>query len=160
MPTIHIESSKVINASQEAIWSVIADYEVAHKAILPKPQFEKLIVESGGYGAGTEMTVRMNAMGTKRQFRLVASEPEPGRILAETDQAAGTITTFTLNPLPNGKQTEVIIATDMPIRNGITGYMERLLTVPFIRRMYTKELALLEAYLAKNPERQTATQNA
>ena len=57
-----------------------------------------MTVEKGGKGAGTVIRVLMNVLGVDRTYYMEVSEPEPGRVLAETDQDAGVTTTFTVKP--------------------------------------------------------------
>ena len=45
----------------------------------------------------------MQVLGVERVYREVVSEPEPGRVLAETDADAGVTTTFTVDALDGGK---------------------------------------------------------
>jgi hypothetical protein len=147
MTNIHAEASAIIPASAEAIYRVLADYRHAHPHILPKPYFEEIVVEEGGQGAGTLFRLRMNVFGNRRDFREVVTEPVPGRVLVETDHATGQSSTFTLEPLADGRQTRVTIATDFPARPGLAGLLERWLNPPITRRIFREELNLLAQYL-------------
>ena len=79
-----ISASAVIPARRERVYSLISNYRDGHPRILPK-QFSNLIVEQGGTGAGTVIRFQMSVFGMKRTFRAVITEPEPGRVLVETD---------------------------------------------------------------------------
>ena len=94
--------SAKINSSPKIVYGIIADYRDAHPKILPKPPFVSLIVEQGGIGAGTIVRVQMKVMGKLQTFRTVVTEPEPGRVLVETNDT-GYITTFTVEPIDDGK---------------------------------------------------------
>ena len=94
----NVEASRIINAPADAIYAVLADYRVSHPAILPKA-FTGVTVEQGGTGAGTIAHAYLTVMGQKFHYRLVVTEPQPGRVLAEVDEAAGVYTTFTVDPL-------------------------------------------------------------
>jgi hypothetical protein len=107
-----------------------------------------MTVERGGQGAGTVALVHMNVMGSKRTFRLETSEPEPGRVLEEVDQAAGIRTRFILEPQTDGS-CRVTIRTENAIRPGFAGLMERLINPPIMRRIYQKELAMLADYVRR-----------
>jgi len=144
---IHAEASKVIDASPASIYAVLSDYRVGHPAILPKPYFKELTVEQGGQGAGTVMLVRMEVMGVKKTYHLTVSEPEPGRVLVETDQEAGVTTAFTVEPLDGGTQSRVTIATDSRPSPGIQGKIEKLINPPITRRIYARELQQLADYV-------------
>lgn len=148
MSQIHVEASAVINARPEKIYGVLSDYRVGHPAILPKPYFTELTVEEGGQGAGTVMRVRMKVMGVEVAYHLVVSEPEPGRVLVETDEAAGVVTTFTVEPLNGGQQSRATIATDMRASHGLRGFMEKLMNPPVTRRIYRQELQNLAEYVS------------
>ena len=79
---------------------------------------------------------------------MVASEPEPGRVLMETDLDAGIVTTFTCDPLSDGRQTRLTIATDWPTGPGLSGLLNRLFVPGILRRMYADELQEIARYLA------------
>lgn len=147
MAQLRVEESAVVHASPAQVYAVLVDYDGAHPAILPKPYFESLKVEKGGQGAGTEIFLRMNVFGAVREFRQVVTEPEPGRVLMETDPAQGVTTTFTVEAVNGGQQTRVTIATESRLSAGFQGLMERLMSPAFLRRVYRAELANLDAYL-------------
>ena len=140
---VQAESSLVIDAPASVIYEILSDYRVGHPAICPKQFFASVTVDKGGHGAGTEITVRMTAMGGKKVYRMIVSEPEPGRVLVEADEAAGVVTTFTVDPIPNESRSRVTIGTVARSSGGIAGVIERLV-VPFVmRRMFRQELWLL-----------------
>ena len=85
-------------------------------------------------------------MGAARVFQMVVSEPEPGRVLVETDKITGQVTTFTVNPRADANQSAVTIATDFQPRPGFAGIMERLFSPPITRRIFKTQLQQLEAY--------------
>jgi hypothetical protein len=114
---------------------------------LPKPYFVSLQVTEGGVGAGTQFVAEMDVYGTKRTFRMAVTEPEPGRVIAETDPAQGTHTTFTVEPAQGGAQSIVTITTDSQTRPGFAGWMERLMNPMIMRRIYREELQQLNAYM-------------
>ena len=144
--TFHVEASAVINARPEALHAIIADYKVAHPAILPKPYFTELTVEQGGFGAGTVVRVAVNMWGQEFRYHQIVSEPEPGRTLVETDLDTGQYTTFTFE-LVNGNQTRLTIASEFPSGPGIAGWIQRV-TQPFVvRRLYQQELRNIADYV-------------
>jgi hypothetical protein len=146
MGTIRTQASHEIDARPDAIYNVLADYRTGHPAILPKPYFSDLIVEAGGRGAGTIIRFTMNVLGTQRTFREVVSEPQPGHVLVETDEAAGVTTTFTVDPLDGGKRARVTITTETPASPGLRGLVERVLNPRILADIYRKELRQLDAY--------------
>lgn len=150
MTTFRVEYTAIINARPEQIWAIFTDYRVAHKAILPKPYFVDMVVTKGGQGAGTMIDVYMQVMGVKRTYHMVVSEPEPGRVLCESD-LAGTVTTyFTLDPLNHGTQTRVTILSENRASAGMMGMMERWMNPPITRKIYKEELDNLAAYVRLN----------
>ncbi len=78
---------------------------------------------------------------------MTVSEPEPGRVLAETDTATGLVTTFTLTPEDSGRQTRVRIATDWTTQPGVAGLIEKWTTPPVMQRIYHTQLRQLAAFL-------------
>lgn len=150
MSSMHIEVSEVIDARPEAIYAVLSDYRNGHPAILSRPYFTELKVLEGGQGAGTIAHTEMVVMGAKFVYRLVVSEPEPGRVLAEDDEAVGIHTTFTVDALDGGSRSRVTIATDSRNSPGIRGFMEKLMNPSITRRIYKQELQQLADYIRSN----------
>ncbi len=147
MSEVYVEASDVIDARPEEIYAILTDYRVEHPAILPKPYFEELTVEQGGQGAGTVFHLRMKVLGRTFAYRQTVSEPQPGRVLVEATDDASVVTTFTLEPLDEGRQTRVTIATATKASPGLVGVMERLTTPPVTGRIYRQELRNLAEYL-------------
>ena len=126
-----------ISAPPARVYSIIADYRVAHPRILPG-EFQELTVEKGGVGEGTVITFAMRVFGRIQRSRAAITEPEPGRVLVETLlDASGIVTTFTVNAKSGGSEVE--IATRIPSGN----WLERKMAAWFLRGVYKKELALL-----------------
>jgi hypothetical protein len=85
-------------------------------------------------------------MGARHHLHLHVSEPEPGRVLVETDLDSGIVTTFTIKPLANDQKSRVTIQTDTKLSPGLRGFIEKLLNPPITRQIYREELALLSDY--------------
>jgi hypothetical protein len=148
MSQLHIEASDIINARPDEVYAILSNYhEGHHPAILPKPYFTELDIERGGQGAGTVIRVGMKVLGVERTYHLEVSEPEPGRVLVEADEAAELTTTFTVEPLNDGQQSRVTIATDMPAASGFMGFVEKLVNPPVTRYIYRKELKQLDEWV-------------
>jgi hypothetical protein len=96
----------------------------------------------------------MNVMGREFNYYLVVSEPQPGRVLVETDGKVGLVTTFTVEPVGSG-QSRVTIATDSLSSPGFAGLMERLFTPLVMGRIYRQELRNLAAYVRDESNRQS-----
>jgi hypothetical protein len=146
MSRIHVAVSATIDAAPALLYDIVADYRHSHPHILPQAYFTGLEVEEGGYGAGTIVRVHMRVLGAEQKFRMRISEPEPGRVLAETDMASGMVTTFTIQPTANQQQAVVTIATTSETQGGVRGLMERLFNPPLMRRIYRQELRNLAEY--------------
>jgi hypothetical protein len=145
-----INASAVIPARCERVYSLIANYNDGHPRILPK-QFTGLVVEQGGVGAGTVIRFQMSVFGRKQTFRAAVTEPEPGRVLVETDlDSNGAVTTFTVNPGGAPADSHVTISTELPVRGGFLGKIERTMTTFLLKPMYVKELENL-ARVATGP---------
>jgi hypothetical protein len=150
-PEKHIVSaSATIPARRERVYSLIANYNDGHPRILPK-QFTSLVVEQGGVGAGTIIRFQMRVLGKKQTFRAAITEPEPGRVLVETYlDANGAVTTFTVNPGGAPADSQVTISTELRVRSGFLGKIERTLSTLLLRPTYVQELENL-ARVATGP---------
>ncbi len=145
-----ISASAIIPARRERVYSLISNYHDGHPRILPK-QFSGLVVEQGGVGAGTIIRFQMRMLGRKQSFRAAVTEPEPGRVLVETYlEANGAVTTFTVNPGGAPADSQVTISTELPVRPGFMGKIERMMTTLMLRPIYVTELQNL-ARVATGP---------
>jgi Polyketide cyclase / dehydrase and lipid transport len=135
-----------IPAPAASCYAVIADYRVGHQAIIPPHVFSALTVEAGGVGEGTEIVYTMRALGQQRIARARITEPDPGRVLVETDRANGVVTTFTVDP-EEDHTCVVTIATTLPRIAGVRGIIERWIVRRFLVRVYREELSRLASYV-------------
>lgn len=149
MPRFRVESTARIDAPAERVYAIVADYRDGHPRILPQHYFRNLRVEQGGVGAGTVIRFEVCVFGTTRTARAVIAEPSPGRVLVETDIDRNLVTTFTVAPLADGSGCVVTISTELPVRKGVRGLVERQLTTRLLRKVYAEELALLAAVAAE-----------
>jgi hypothetical protein len=93
----------------------------------------------------------MSVFGKKQTFRAAITEPEPGRVLVETDlDANGAVTTFIVNPGRAPADSHVTISTELRVRNGFLGKIERILATLLLRPVYVQELENL-ARVATGP---------
>lgn len=145
MNSYQVTELALIKAPAELIYNIIADYHNGHPYILPKPYFLNLEVEQGGVGAGTIIRFQMRVLGKTETFRAAVTEPEPGRVLVESNLLQGSVTTFTVDPVEMGQYAQVTFATELPSRGGLSGLLERFLTTLMLPRIYRKELAQLAA---------------
>jgi hypothetical protein len=151
MSAFTLSQSARINAGARRVYDIIADYRDGHQHIVPPKYFTKLDVEMGGTGEGTVIRVTMRVLGSEQTFRAKVTEPEPGRVIAETDLATGLVTTFTVVP-EGDRASHVTITTRVPDRPGFRGVVERWLSKSLLPRIYRDELQLL----ARHAEKQAA----
>lgn len=143
-----VEASADMPAPPAAVYGIVADYRTGHPRILPTPPFEGLTVLEGGVGAGTRIRFGMRVMGRLYMSEAIVSEPEPGRVLAETIEAQNLVTAFIVDPAGTGSR--ATIRTTFPVEPGIAGRMKAMLTRSMLRRIYRRELAML-ARVASTP---------
>ena len=95
-------------------------------------------------GAGTITRFKLTAGGRTREYRTKVAEPEPGRILTESDTGSSSVTTFTVSP--QGAASRVRISTSWDGAGGIGGLFERMFAPRVLRGIYEDELKRLDAY--------------
>jgi hypothetical protein len=144
MAAHQLSASALIPAPAQDVYAIIADYRAGHLKIIPKPPFVSVEVLEGGSGAGTVIRVKLKLFGKVQTYNAVVSEPEPGRVLAETNDN-GYVTSFIVEPREGGKQAYVTIATKLSGRGGILGALEHWLLNRTLRPVYIKELEQLAA---------------
>lgn len=149
MSRYQIQASAVINAPAKRVYDIIADYREGHPNILPKKYFSSLEIEKGGIGAGTVIRFRMTVMGKSQTFRASITEPEPGRVLAETDIKNDSVTTFTVSPSADGRQSTVTITSELKSHDGLVGVFQRFATKRLLSRIYKEELVTLALMVEK-----------
>jgi uncharacterized protein YndB with AHSA1/START domain len=143
MAKILISAERTVEAPPETVYGYIADMREHHPHFLP-PAFSDFRVESGGVGAGTVARYKMTAGGRTREYQMKVAEPEPGRILTESDTGSSAVTTFTVSP--QGTASLVQISTTWDGAQGIGGFFERMFAPRVMRAIYLDELNRLDAY--------------
>jgi Polyketide cyclase / dehydrase and lipid transport len=149
MATNLVSAERTVDAPAGAVYGYIADMRGHHPHFLP-PAFSDFQVESGGVGEGTITRFTLTAGGRTRQYRMKVAEPEPGRVLTESDTGSNAVTTFTVTP--QGGQSVVQIATTWEGAGGIGGFFERLFAPRVMRSIYADELQRLDAYARAHHE--------
>ena len=143
MATIHVSAEGTVDAPAETVYGYLADMREHHPRFLP-PAFSDFEVEAGGVGAGTITRFKVTAGGRSREYRMKVAEPEPGRVLTESDTNSSLVTTFTVTP--EGPTSRVQISTHWEGAGGIGGFFERLFAPRVMRGIYADELERLNAY--------------
>lgn len=139
---IIVSARRRIDAPADRIYHYIADFEHHHPRFLPH-QFSALEIEEGGYGAGTLHRVSVTLGGKATEYRVRVREPEPGRVITETDPSRHMVTTFTVDPDGAGSRVTIETRWRTP---GLKGLVERLVAPSMLRRVYVEELELLARY--------------
>jgi hypothetical protein len=143
MATTHVAAERTVDAQAETVYGYLADMREHHPRFLP-PAFSEFTVESGGVGAGTVIRFKVTAGGRTREYRMTVAEPEPGRVLTESDTNSSLVTTFTVTPQDGASR--VRISTTWDGAAGIGGVFERLFAPRVLHGIYTDELERLNAY--------------
>ncbi len=144
---VRVEQSSVIEAPPARVYAVLADYGKEHPKILPRWFFKSVRVVGGGTGAGTALVVQTGFLGGYRRLRMIVAEPEPGRVLTESDLESGVATSFTVGP--HGSDASVVtIATLWPQSGGLAGRFEAWMVPNLLRAVYRAELSQLAALLS------------
>lgn len=156
MRTQTATASRRFHAPVDDIYNIIADYRHGHPHILPKPYFLSLDVEEGGFGAGTIVRFEMRLLGQTQRFRALITEPEPGRVLVETDTKSGIPTTFTVEPAGHDRQTRVTISTELKGRNAVEGFIAKAI----LQKVYRQELELLAKFVDTDAKHRESTQKS
>lgn len=143
MAKIVVSAERVVDAPAEAVYRYVADMREHHPRFLP-PAFSDFQVESGGTGAGTVTRFKVTAGGRTRDYRMKVDEPEPGRVLTESDTASSMVTTTTVTPRDGASLVQ--ISTSWNGAGGIGGFFERRFAPKAMRAIYTDELERLNTY--------------
>ena len=143
MATLHVTTERLVGAPADTVYGYLANMREHHPRFLP-PAFSDFEVESGGVGAGTITRFKVTAGGRTREYRMEVGEPQPGRVLTESDTNSSLVTTFTVTPEDGSSR--VRISTTWEGAGGIGGFFERLFAPTALRRLYADELARLDAY--------------
>jgi hypothetical protein len=143
MPRNEVSAEAAVDAPADVVFRYIADMRDHHPHFLP-PAFSDFRVESGGVGAGTVTRFKLTAGGRTREYHMTVAEPEPGRVLTESDMNSSAVTTFTVVPQDGASMVRISTAWDGA--GGIGGVFERMFAPRVLRSLYADELKRLDAY--------------
>ena len=132
-----------MDAPADVVYRYVADMREHHPRFLP-PAFSDFRVESGGVGAGTITRFTVTAGGRTREYQMKVAEPEPGRVLTESDTGSSLVTATTVSPQGGGSLVQ--ISTAWGGAGGIGGLFERMFAPRVMRAIYADELKRLDAY--------------
>jgi ribosome-associated toxin RatA of RatAB toxin-antitoxin module len=145
---LRVVAERAVGAPAERVYRLIANFDRHHPHFLP-PAFSQFRVEEGGVGAGTVHSFRMTAGGRTRTFRMRVEEPNPGRVLTESDERSSMVTTWVVSP--QGSGCRVRLETRWQGAGGVGGFFERLFAPRVLRRLYADELERLDRYARTAP---------
>jgi len=146
MGKVQASAEGLVHAPAEIVYGYIANMREHHPKFLP-PAFNGFEVESGGVGAGTVVSFNLSAGGRTRRLRNEVAEPQPGRVLTESDTSSSAVTTFTVTPA--GDNCSVWISSEWNGAGGIGGFFERTFAPRVMRGIYADQLSRLDAYAAE-----------
>jgi hypothetical protein len=138
-----VAAEGTVNAPAETVYGYIADMREHHPHFLP-PAFSDFQVEAGGIGAGTVTKFKVTAGGRTREYRTKVAEPDPGRVLTESDTLSSMVTTFTV--APHGDASVVQISSTWDGAGGVGGFFERMFAPRVMRAIYVDQIRRLDAY--------------
>lgn len=148
MAELSVAAERPVGAPAEHTYRCIADFRTHHPRFLP-PAFSGFHVEQGGVGAGTVHSFQLTAGGRTRGYRMRVEEPEPGRVLTESDTGSSLVTTWTVTP--EGQGCRVRVETRWRGAGGVGGVFERLFAPRVLRGIYADELERLDRYARTAP---------
>jgi uncharacterized protein YndB with AHSA1/START domain len=151
MGQVFVKNERTIPASPETVYAVLADYREKRPLILT-PNFLDYKVESGGQGSGTIVSYRLRAANRERAYRMRVDEVVKGQELMERDRNSSLVTTWTVSPKDDGRQTHVQVTTQWEGGSGVGGFFERTFAPLGLHRIYDQMLDMLESLVA--PARQ------
>lgn len=143
MGTIEVSADRMVQAPADVVYGYVAGLK-EHRPRYLASAFSDYVVESGGVGAGTVVRFTITAGGRNRAYEMHVAEPEPGRVLTESDAGSTLVTTFTV--IPHDAVSRVRITTTWQGAGGVGGIFERLFAPKVLRRVYAEELDRLDAY--------------
>lgn len=148
MSTIRVAADGTVAAPAAAVYGYLAGYGEHRPQYLPDA-FSDWNVEEGGTGAGTMVRYTVTAGGRSRPYRMAVTEPEPGRVLTETDTGSSLVTTYTVDPA-GPTSTRVHVETTWQGASGVGGFFERRFAPVALRRIYAEALVKLDVYARGN----------
>jgi hypothetical protein len=145
MARVHAQAEKSVAAEPKNVYEVLADYATHHPRIMPADHFSSLEVESGGVGDGTVFHITARVGGKKQRLHMRVTEPDPGRVLRETNVDTGVATDFTVTG--DGSDGSVVRMSSEWEARGLRGIVDRLVAPRVLNRLFAEQLEQLDAYM-------------
>jgi len=89
-------------------------------------------------------------LGQTEDCRSVITEPEPGRVMVETETIRNTVSTFTVNPSAVVGRSRGDNFLPLPGLRRYPGMVERWVAMRLMAPVLSKEIRLLEEYARTN----------
>jgi Polyketide cyclase / dehydrase and lipid transport len=138
MSRVVASASAQVQASPERVTEFLRDYRENRERILTD-NYTAYRVEQGGKGEGTVFAYHFAAGGRERDYRLHVRESPGG--LQESDQMSSFVTTWSVEPSPNGSH--VTVESSWDGAGGIAGVFEGFFAPKGLKRIYGRVLAQL-----------------
>lgn len=148
------QAERTIGAPPAAVYAVLADYTTQHPKIMPAPPFSDLEVESGGVGAGTVFHITLRMLGRRQRLHMRVGEPQPGRVLTETNLDTGVVTTFTVRSVNGDSTSKARISSEWEPKGALGGLIDRTMMPLVTRWIFGKQLRELERYMRSGQARE------
>lgn len=149
MTTLHVATERRIPAEPATVYAYLAGLSEHRPHYLPTA-VSGYEVESGGSGAGTVFRYVLTAGGRNRSYRMVVAEPDPGRVLTESDSGSSLVTTYTVSPAAgDASATSVRVETSWQGAGGVGGFFERMFAPKVLERVHAEALERLAGYAAR-----------
>jgi len=137
----HIFSISVaVQAAPRFVHGVLDDYRMERPRVLPPGADDYRLLE-GGVGDGTVFGYRIRGLGRVRAVRAFVQEPEPGRVLVETEER-GEVRTFTM--VPAGVEGGTLLTLELSRRHS---WRPSGTAHPRLRRAYATQLVRLADFI-------------
>ena len=142
MAKITVEAEGAVGAPADFTYHCIAN-DNHHRHFLPDAitNFKTL---KGGIGRGTVHSFTLTAGKRVREYTMQVEEPEPGRVITETDENSSLVTRFTVSE--DGAGSHVRITTEWDGAGGVGGFFERTFAPKVLKEIYAEELMKLNRY--------------
>lgn len=96
---------------------------------------------------GTVFHITLRVLGRRQRLHMRVAEPEPGRVLTETNVATGVVTRFTVEPVADPTRALTRMSSQWPTGGGLKGLADRSVTPMLMRRAFARQLRQLNRYL-------------
>ncbi|HTI15468.1 MAG TPA: SRPBCC family protein [Dictyobacter sp.] len=143
MSRVYVKTERVVDASPEDVYAVLADYK--NRPQMLTDNFMNYTVERGGYGNGTVVSYVLRAANRQRPYKISVDESVKGEVITERDANSSLVTTWSVAPLANGRKSKVRVASEWEGAQGVGGFFEKTFAPLGLRRIYNKMLSSIRS---------------